>query len=213
MWSTRNLTMQGRIQISKTFIISQFLFITSSIHIPKKYIVEINRLIFKFIWKNKKERIKRTTLIRNKEKGGLKVPDFSIMIKAMRVAWLKKILSGTRHVWKKFFDCFLDLSNLDPQTILVSNYDAKWFLKDHNIPPFYYEVLTEFSKVGNTAPISKTQYLWYNKNFLIQGKPVFYKEFLAKGMCYTSDLFDNNGNTKPFSFWTAKGLKKLDFLY
>lgn len=72
MWQRRNLTFQGRIQIIKTFIISQFLFTMSATVIPDKYIKEINAMMFKFIWKGKRERIKRSIL----------------MVRAARVAWL-----------------------------------------------------------------------------------------------------------------------------
>ncbi len=65
MWKMRNLTMQGRVQIIKTFIISQFLYTASSIHVPTNYRNEINKLIFNFIWKSKKDRLKRSTLYKN----------------------------------------------------------------------------------------------------------------------------------------------------
>ena len=41
MWKQRDLSLIGRIQIIKTFIISQFLYSISAINIPEKYIKEI----------------------------------------------------------------------------------------------------------------------------------------------------------------------------
>lgn len=44
MWKQRDLTMIGRIQIVKTFIISQFTYVCSAVHIPENYVVELNNL-------------------------------------------------------------------------------------------------------------------------------------------------------------------------
>ena len=90
-WSCRGLTMEGRVQIIKTFIISQFLYSVSAIDMSEKYITELNRLIFNFIWRGKKSRLKRSTLCLPKEKGGLNVPDIHNMIKTANVKWIKKV--------------------------------------------------------------------------------------------------------------------------
>lgn len=62
MWKYRNLTMIGRAQIVRTFIMSQFLFVSSVIHVPKIYIDKVNCLIFRFIWNGKVNRVKRSVL-------------------------------------------------------------------------------------------------------------------------------------------------------
>ena len=54
MWKQRDLSLIGRIQIIKTFIISQFLYSISAINIPEKYIKEIESIIYRFIWKMSK---------------------------------------------------------------------------------------------------------------------------------------------------------------
>jgi hypothetical protein len=84
MWQTRNLTLIGRIQITKTFIMSQFSYIASVIVIPDIYLKEINNFIFKFIWKNKKDKLKRSLMHSSIEKGGLKVPDISLINRVSR---------------------------------------------------------------------------------------------------------------------------------
>jgi hypothetical protein len=171
MWQGRNLTMQGRSQIIKTFIISQFLYTTSSITIPLKYIKEINSLIFKFIWKSKREKIKRLVLQKDKGCGGLNVPNFASMVEASRISWLNKYISGTNHVWKTLFEAFLQMAGFDPSILLFSNYDVSWLRTRTIVPDFYLEVLSLWSEVDNTSQIDKIHFIWYNKNVLIQGKP------------------------------------------
>ena len=63
MWQVRNLTLLGRTQIVKTFITSQFSYVTSVISIPERYLSQINQLIFRFIWRNKKDKTKKKNYV------------------------------------------------------------------------------------------------------------------------------------------------------
>lgn len=67
LWKMRDLTTIGRIQIIKTYIISKLIYTCSVIHIPDRYVKEINNLIIKFIWKDKKDKLKRSVMISSKE--------------------------------------------------------------------------------------------------------------------------------------------------
>ena len=43
-------------------------------------IKEVESVIYAFVWRDKKERLKRRVLIKNKEEGGLKVPSFKFIV-------------------------------------------------------------------------------------------------------------------------------------
>jgi len=204
--------MQGRIQIIKTFIISQFLYTSSSIHVPNKYIKAINKLIFNFLWKNKKEKIKRSTLHKDKDHGGLNVPDFSLMINASRLGWLKKYVAGTDHFWKELFEEFLERSGFNPHILLFANYNINWLTAKNILPSFYIEALSEWLKIGNTSPVPKESFIWYNKNILIENRPIFYQDFYENGICHFGDLYNNNREIIPFEIWQGKGITQLHFL-
>ena len=87
MWKWRGLTLLGKIQIVKTFIIPKFLSKAALISVSNDLIKEINKLIYGFIWKGK---IKRYALINDIDNGGLKMLDIESMISAQRVMALKK---------------------------------------------------------------------------------------------------------------------------
>ena len=53
IWRWRDLTIIGRIQIVKTFIIQIFLYRASMICLDKEFVKEANKIIFNFIWKGK----------------------------------------------------------------------------------------------------------------------------------------------------------------
>lgn len=59
--------------------------------VPDHYIQEINKLTFNFIWAGKPPKIKRNTIIGEKKDGGLKMCDFNIMEKALKIAWVNGI--------------------------------------------------------------------------------------------------------------------------
>ncbi len=77
MWSMRNLTMYGRKQIIKTFIVSQFMYVCSVLTTPKEFVKQVTKMIFKFVWRAKTERLKRATFIKQFTCGGLEIPDFA----------------------------------------------------------------------------------------------------------------------------------------
>ena len=72
MWKWRGLTLIGKIEIVKSLIIPKFLSKVALISVTDDLVQEINKLIYRFIWKGT-EKIKRFTLINNIEDGGLKM--------------------------------------------------------------------------------------------------------------------------------------------
>ena len=72
MWRCRGLSLLGRVQICKTFGISQFIYAMQGISLSKDVLDQINTIFFRFLWKrnfdNKRafEKIKRKTLCNDK---------------------------------------------------------------------------------------------------------------------------------------------------
>ena len=62
MWKWRDLTILGRIQIVKTFVIPIFMYRAGLICVQKDIVIEVNKLLFKFIWKGK-DKVKRLSRI------------------------------------------------------------------------------------------------------------------------------------------------------
>ena len=66
MWNSWDLTKFGRAMLIKTLGISQLIYSVSNLDAPKE-IVEIVRKSFKFLWKNKKDKIKRSGLYQDSD--------------------------------------------------------------------------------------------------------------------------------------------------
>ena len=70
MWSSRDLTLYGKINISKSLALSKLTFIGSVLPIPDDFIKSVNRQIVDFIWRQKNPKIKKATMIGEKKEGG-----------------------------------------------------------------------------------------------------------------------------------------------
>ena len=68
MWSQRDLSIVGRINIIKLLALSKLFFICSVMSTPKDSSKEVNRITFDVIWNHKPAKIKETTLFRQKKK-------------------------------------------------------------------------------------------------------------------------------------------------
>ena len=100
LWKWRNLTIIGRIQIVKAFIIPMIMYRAGSICIDKE-VTLVSRIIFDFIWKGK-DKVKRLSLISNIEDGRLRALHLESIIKTQRIIHCKKIADGEPRNWKFF---------------------------------------------------------------------------------------------------------------
>jgi len=68
VWSSTGLSVYGKVTVIKSFLIPKFVFISSLLPTPNKFIKDLNQLIFKFLW-NGKDKIRRISAIDNYEEG------------------------------------------------------------------------------------------------------------------------------------------------
>ena len=138
IWQKRKLTLYGKINIVKTLGLSKLIFNASFLHMPDHFIEQINKITFNFIWDGK-PKIKRTTIIGEKKDGGLRMCDFSIMDKALKIAWINRIQTQSSAAWKIIPDYF---SRLNGNLAFLTNcsYETR-MLKLHDLPDFYRSIL------------------------------------------------------------------------
>ena len=98
-WQFRGLSMGGKLQVTKTFGISQLIYTMQICEYKEKELDAIERFIFGYLWSKNigqckaPDRIKRLTLKQSYEKGGLKVPDIRDLNSALK---LKQFLRSTK---------------------------------------------------------------------------------------------------------------------
>ena len=139
MWSQRDISLQGRINIVKTLALSKLIFVCSVLETPEHFSDEVNKLTFDFIWNHKPAKIRKTTLIKNKKEGGLGMKDFSFFDKALKLTWVKRICSGIDAPWKYIPTYFL--ANVGGIELFNCNYDTKLLNLNKHTPSFYKQVI------------------------------------------------------------------------
>ena len=88
-----------KIYTLNTYILSQVWYISKSIFPPRWFFEQIQKIIRRFLW-GIKDKVKYSTVILNKEDGGLKFPDVELRIRAQHLLWLKQIFNENTHNWK-----------------------------------------------------------------------------------------------------------------
>ena len=125
LWSNRGLTILGKIQIYKTFGLSQLLYIGSVLTINIREEKKLDELIYRFIWNrdiltNKApDRLKRSILKRPISELGFGMIDFREIIKSIRIKTIVRILNSISHPLKE---------------ILMGNLNGSWVNIKCNTP-------------------------------------------------------------------------------
>lgn len=110
-WATRNLTIEGRTVLIKTYALSSILYLLTVFMIPGTVITKIHQMIFKFLWKGRNELIARETCQLPKRRGGLGIPDLVITNRAVKSRWIKEMTNRTKNSqWVHFARYWLGVS-------------------------------------------------------------------------------------------------------
>ncbi|XP_068692817.1 uncharacterized protein [Montipora foliosa] len=212
IWKSRDLTLFGKVMIIKALGVSSLIYSASNINVPKDIISNVKGRLFRFIWKNKRDKIRREGLYQDYEKGGLRMTDIETMIKALRLAWIPRLIREGHPNWKFVPDYFFKKYG-GLYFVLSCNYDAKDF---EDVPSFYRDILSFFHelKALHGSHHGRDTILFHNKEICIDGKPFFWKEWFERGIRMVKDLLDKNENILSFPAFQSKYLlKKTTFLH
>ena len=192
-WQYRRLSLLGKITILKSLVASQLVNVFSPLQTKYQALKELNEAFYHFLWDGKPDKVKRNVIINEYSDGGLKMIDLLSFNKSLKTIWIKKYLDKTNMgKWKLFFD--LELGRYGGEAVFLGNLDKK-DTKNHFCTSdiFVNEILLIWAEVNFNNSISslaqyKTQRLWNNYLIRIDRKPVFFREWLAKGILTVESL-------------------------
>jgi len=144
IWSQLDLSLYGRILITKNLGLSKLIYSSACVQTPAQVSDIVNKLVVNFIRNGKKPKIKRDTLIGPKDKGGLELPDNEIVTKSLQCAWVKRMKEGIRKQWMEIPSFYLE--NVCGPFIFDCDYDLS-FLTLSNMPAFYIDILKAWTDV------------------------------------------------------------------
>ena len=208
-WKYRRLTLFGKIAVLKSLVASQLVYILSPLRTNEKAIKEVNKLFYTFLWNEKGDKIKRDIMINDYSNGGLKMIDIQSFNKSLKATWVKKYLDKeNRGKWKLFFD--KELQKYGGTLAFMSNLNKEDTTNLLNVSNcFISEILSIWSEVNFEDRITSEnqfhdQCLWYNSLLRINILPVFYKDWLNKGIRKVKDLKDSHNNFLSLTDFQSK---------
>ena len=83
IWQTRDLSLYGRSMLAKTVGVSQLIYAASMLTVPEPVIQKTQAELFAFLWRNKKDKIKRQIIYETISNGGLNFMNFRTMVKSL----------------------------------------------------------------------------------------------------------------------------------
>ena len=101
IWKSRGLTLHGKVLIIKSLGLSNLIY-----SVPKEIVPMVKDKLYRFLWKNKRDKIKRTSMYQNLSTGGLRMVDIEVTIKSLRLPWIKRLLFRDNCNWKVVLDYF-----------------------------------------------------------------------------------------------------------
>ena len=215
VWNCRNLTLFGRCIITKSLGISQLVHTISSLDVPREFLGAVNSTIFKFIWKNKKDKLKRKLMILDYDQGGLRAPSIDVLAKSLKLAWISRLLTDEptcRESWKTIPNYFFEKCG-GLNFLLRCNYD-KHFLEQIDLPQFYKLILLYFLEIKESFPNQSGQelILFNNKDILINGRTIFYRDWFDRGIYLVRDLLKSDGKFLSYTEFVQKYDLRCNFL-
>ena len=200
MWTKRNLSLVGRILIVKTFGISKLTYLASSVACSDEVVKKVHSLTYNFIWKGKRDHVKRDTIMAKKEDGGLNMTNFRLQEKALKAMMLKRILEPGNERWKILPQYYLNKFGPDYLILRIHSYKHNT-LADFSVPKFYKDMIAAWHDCrydvsdmppGNVKEI-RQQIMWENTHVKYKGKTLYFNDWIEKGIIYVNQVYNNNG--------------------
>ena len=150
----------------------------------KDIITEANKILFSFIWRGK-DKVKRSTLISDVEKGGLRAPHLESAIKTQRILCCKKFINSQQSSWKTILLHYL--RPVGGKLVLGCGFGIKKL--PIKLPKFYEECFQIFAEHSAATAVSvqclnnntiADTIVWNNKYICVDNKSVFQESLRLK---------------------------------
>ena len=100
LWRMRNLSIEGKIVVFKTLVISKLVYLALLAVIPNHVTDEVVKIQKSFIWHDLSSKIKHETLRMKFKAGGLKMLIYVLDLLVFSVLRLKKLCDAYFYEWK-----------------------------------------------------------------------------------------------------------------
>ena len=192
MWWYRKVTLLGKVLIVNALIASLFVYKFQVIHyISEARYQKAEEMIEKFIWNDKKPKIKLNILMLSKENGGLGLVNLRLKHQALIMGWIKKckydeiLYKLAQHFLKGKFEL-----------LCRANLNQKDFASIRQSDGFWWETMARWCTANFHQPQNQElvlqQSLWYNSMIKIDDKVVYYEDAYRAGITTIESIWSGN---------------------
>ena len=204
VWTGRKLTIYGKICIIKYLALPKLIHLFSSIPDPTEDIFkQLEVICFNFIWNDKVDKIKRSTMYNSYDKGGFRMIDFKLFCKAQKLIWVKKLLDDSNYSdWKIIF--LADVEKYGGNYIWLTQNNKPTFLNGINL--FWKDVFKSWADLtkNDVKIVPESEPLYHNDSIKIDNKTIFYNDWLIRGIRYLNDLINETGALMTWDEFSQK---------
>ena len=163
IWSNRYLTPLGKITVIKTNLISQCVHLLSTIPRSESFLRTLNIILYKFLWNGKPDKIRRSTISLSYMQGGMKMINIHNFDKALKISWIKKLVTQPNSQWYKLLTVMYE--NINKTVIFGDQWYNEMSLTVHN--QFWHNVLKDWQTLNKIQQAQNESELlrnciWYN---------------------------------------------------
>ena len=213
-WSKRDLTPFGKITVLKSLVLSKIVHILMSLPNPsRKYLKELEKMFFSFLWNGKPDPITRHNSYQKLESGGISMINIEKFISALKVAWVRRIVHNVEKTWHKL------LRRTYRDIIYIEHFGPHFFktAKATHENRFWSEVLKAYHEYSLHFQVrSNGEFLaspiMYNGNVLINNEVITRRDFIRNKIFNVNCFMKENSEFLTLREFSSKFNLRLDFL-
>lgn len=198
-WKGRDLSIIGKITIIKSLALSKLVHLLIALpDPPQKFVTDLTKLFYNFIWKGGPDRVKREVLTQNYENGGLKMVDIELFNTALKLTWIRKFFTKP--------DAWMEpLNSITLEHPFIWQLGSKCNINTGN--PFWDDVLKAWSNFRTKTSVVSiddilNEPLWYNPK--CKTEELYIQNWHKKGVRSIRDLVNEEGQVLKFQEFKHK---------
>ena len=211
-WKGRNLSLLGKVLVSKAQGISQLVYIATMIMVPDWVIKQATSLVYKFIWGGP-DKITRQLACKNYDQGGIRAPNIALLVDALHGTWIARFCKPGGHGWKNFMAEELAMVGCNKHC-LTGNFSPNIDKSRKTILAHAIKVWSKITKPANYKEITQIleASIWMNADIATRKGVPLIDHTRGHTLIKVKDLLNDAGHLASFDELNQKGLPHGDYL-
>ena len=211
IWMKRQITPLGRIAVLKSLILSKLVHLWMLLpNPPDKYMQDFQKMIFKFIWNKKPDKIKRLTAIKSVRDGGIGAVDIEAFADSLKLSWIRKLVTGNHgwtHIIQAQFPTVKFLNKCGSKLPIGKTYLNRFWLHTFQAYNKFYKKI----KLDNPEEVV-AEPIFFNENINVNDKLLKVVEWIEYGVYKICHFLNLDGSFMSLDEFVRKYHFRVNFL-